>query len=107
MQLRDEGLVRLDDTPGQHLSWYDIENAHRDGPAVTIRGILTHSSGLPRESDFPYGTGPDFDFPSHDKIVDRLKAQRTLYPADTYFQYSNLGLTLIGEIVAAVSGQPY
>jgi len=30
-----------------------------------------------------------------------------LYPTYTYYQYSNLGLTLAGEIVAAVSGMPY
>ena len=29
------------------------------------------------------------------------------YPADTYMQYSNLGLTLAGEVVAAVSGISY
>ena len=30
-----------------------------------------------------------------------------LYPPRTYYQYSNLGLTLAGEIVAAASGQAY
>jgi len=39
--------------------------------------------------------------------VARLKEQAELYPAATYFQYSNLGLTLAGEIVAAVSGEAY
>jgi CubicO group peptidase (beta-lactamase class C family) len=39
--------------------------------------------------------------------VEGLENQKTLYPAAEYFQYSNLGLTLAGEIVAEVSGQPY
>ena len=107
MQLRDKGLVRLDDSPGKHLPWFSIEQAHPDGPAVTLEGLLTHSSGLPRESDFPYWNGPTFDFPSRDDVRQRLSDQKTLYPASTYFQYSNLGLTLVGEIVAAVSGQSY
>ena len=34
-------------------------------------------------------------------------SQTALYPAETYFQYSNLGLTLAGEIVSAASGMPY
>lgn len=36
-----------------------------------------------------------------------MASQETLYPSERYFQYSNLGLTLAGEIVSAVSGQPY
>ena len=70
------------------------------GTGVTI-------PGLPRESDYPYWTGPDFPFPTHEQIVERISKQRTLYPAETYFQYSNLGLTLAGEVVAAASGMPY
>jgi CubicO group peptidase (beta-lactamase class C family) len=68
---------------------------------------LTHSSGLPRESDFPYWSPPDFPFPTREQVRERLAEQETLYPAATYFQYSNLGLTLAGEVVAAVSGRPY
>lgn len=107
LQLRDQGLLRLDDHVGKHLPWFTIKQAYPDGPPVTIQGILTHSSGLPRESDFPYWSGPDFPFPTREQIIERLSSQETLYPGDTYYQYSNLGLTLAGEIVAQVSGQPY
>ena len=107
LQLRDQGLLRLEDPVSKHLPWFTIKQIHPDGPVVTVRGILTHSSGLPRESDFPYWSAPDFKFPTREQIVARLSIQETLYPADTYFQYSNLGLTLVGEIVAQVSGKPY
>lgn len=107
MQLRDQGRLRLDDPVNKHLAWFTIEQAYPQGPAITIEGLLTHSAGLPRESDHPYWTGPEFAFPTHDEIVAGLSKQETLYPARTYYQYSNLGLTLAGEIVAAVSGQPY
>ena len=36
-----------------------------------------------------------------------IAKQAPLFPAERYFQYSNLGLTLVGETVGAVSGQPY
>ena len=68
---------------------------------------MTHSSGLPREAGYPYWTGPDFAFPSKNEVNAKLKEQETLYPASTYFQYSNLGLTLLGEIVEEISGMPY
>jgi CubicO group peptidase (beta-lactamase class C family) len=106
MQLRDEGRLRLDDPVGDNLPWYDIQEAFPGSPPVTVRGILTHSSGLPRESDYPYWIEP-FDFPDHQQVVDRLGHQEMLYPSDRYYQYSNLGLTLAGEIVAEVSGMPY
>lgn len=68
---------------------------------------MTHTSGLPREANFPYWTGPDFPFPSSESIRAELENQETLYPSSTYHQYSNLGLTLLGDIVEEISGVPY
>ncbi|HSG50423.1 MAG TPA: serine hydrolase domain-containing protein, partial [Longimicrobiales bacterium] len=99
--------VDLRDPLDKHLPWYAVSQRHEGSPPVTVEGILTHSAGLPRESNHPYWTGPDFPFPTHEQIVDGLDEQETLYPARKYFQYSNLGLTLAGEIVAARSGMPY
>jgi CubicO group peptidase (beta-lactamase class C family) len=107
MQLRDAGRVRLDDPVKQHLGWFDIQDKYPDAPPVTIEGLLTHSSGLPRESDHPYWSAPDFNFPTREQVMEGLSNQEELYPAFEYYQYSNLGLTLAGEIVAAASGQPY
>jgi len=106
MQLRDEGKLSLSDTVADHLEWYNLAQAH-DGGAVDIEGILTHSSGLPREASDYYWNEPDFDFPTRQDMIDGLKDLETLYPARTLFQYSNLGLSLAGEIVAARSGQDY
>lgn len=107
MQLRDAGKLRLDDPVAKHLPWFTIRNTFPEREEITVEGLLTHASGLPRESDWPYWTGPDFPFPTHEQIVARIGQQETLYPAEQYFQYSNLGLSLAGEIVAAKSGMPY
>ncbi|MDX1642989.1 MAG: serine hydrolase domain-containing protein [Thermoanaerobaculia bacterium] len=107
MRERDAGRLRLDDPVAEHLDWFDIQDIHPNDEPITIRGLLTHSAGLPRESDYPYWTAEDYPFPTHDRIVERLAEQKTLYPASRVFQYSNLGLTLAGEIVAAVSGEPF
>jgi len=107
MQLRDQGKLRLDDSVSRHLPWFSIKQAFPDGPPITVEGLLTHASGLPREADWPYWTGPDFSFPTREQVIQQLGKQQTLYPAETYYQYSNLGLTLAGEIVQQVSGQPY
>ena len=74
---------------------------------ITIRNILTHSSGLPRESNQPYWSNTDLIFPTKKEVIEGLSKQKTLYPANKYFQYSNLGLTLLGYLIEEVSGIPY
>lgn len=107
MKLYDQGKLRLDDLVADHLPQYDLEQQFPDSGPITIRTLLTHSSGLPREALAPYWTGPDFPFPTKKEIDKNLENQETLYPASTYFQYSNLGMTLLGEIVEEISGMTY
>ncbi|QJP34677.1 serine hydrolase [Nonlabens sp. Ci31] len=107
MKLYDEGKLRLDDNVSDLLPAYNLQQKYPESGPITIRSLLTHSSGLPREADYPYWTGPDFSFPSKAQINSKLSEQETLYPASTYLQYSNLGLTLLGEIVEKISGVPY
>lgn len=107
MQLRDQGKFNLDDPIAGLLPWFDLKQAHEGSPEPTLRAVLTHSSGLPRESDYPYWEAPDFIFPTREDVREKLGKQATLYPADRYYQYSNLGLTLAGEIVAEHSGKDF
>jgi CubicO group peptidase (beta-lactamase class C family) len=107
MQQRDAGTLRLDDDLGKYVPWFaSLADAHPDDEPLSIRRALTHSAGLPRESDLPYWA-PDFDFPTTEQIRERLVTQQTLYPSGRYFQYSNLGMALLGEVVAASSGRPW
>lgn len=106
MQLRDKGQLYLRDPVSKHLSWFDIKQQHEQSGPVTIEGLLTHSSGLPREARFDYWAN-DLDFPTRDQLINSVGEQETLYPAHRYFQYSNLGFTLAGEIIQALSGQDY
>ena len=107
MKLFEEGKLRLDDKISDLLPWYNLEQKFDDSWPITVRTLLTHSSGLPREANFPYWTGPDFPFPSSENIRAELEHQETLYPSSTYHQYSNLGLTLLGDIVEEISGVPF
>lgn len=107
MQLYERGQLRLDDSLSTILPDLQIRQQFTDSGPITIRSLLTHSSGLPRESDFPYWTGPDYKFPSREQAHAKLEQQETLYPASTYFQYSNLGMMLLGEVIEKVSDKPY
>ncbi len=106
MQQRDAGRLRLDDPVADHLDYFDLEQRFADSGPITVRSLLTHSSGLPRES-LPAYWNPDYPFPSREAMIDTLARQQTLYPASRYFQYSNLALTLAGEVAASAAGRPY
>lgn len=105
MQLRDQGKLKLDDPVEKHLPWFALKNRAADAPPITIRHLLTHTAGLPRESASPYWT--DFKFPTREQMIKTLPTQEAAYPPETKWKYSNLGLALAGEIVAAVSGEPF
>jgi CubicO group peptidase (beta-lactamase class C family) len=107
MQQYEAGKVLLDEPITRYLPWAKLKDIGEESVPITLRGILSHSAGLPRESDFPYWSGPDFPFPTSEQIRSAYAAQAPLFPAERYFQYSNLGLTLAGEVVAKVSGTPY
>jgi len=107
MQLRDQGKLHLDDPIDELLPWFNLAQIHEGSPEITLESVLTHSGGLPRESDSPYWMGPNFKFPTSQEVKKRLGEQSTIYPSQRYYQYSNLGLTLVGEIVAEKSGQGF
>jgi len=105
LMLRDQGKLRLDDPVVQYLPWFRLRNIEAEGPAITVRHLLLHISGLPREAAFPYWT--DHVFPSREQIIEALPDQEVVYPAETRYKYSNLGIALLGEVVAAASGVSY
>jgi CubicO group peptidase (beta-lactamase class C family) len=107
MEQYDAGKVRLDEPITTYLPWAKPKPLSEDSGPITVRGILSHSAGLPRESDSPYWSLPDFAFPTHEEIQKKITDQTALYPAERYFQYSNLGLALAGEIVETIAGEPY
>jgi CubicO group peptidase (beta-lactamase class C family) len=107
MKLYDEGKLRLDDKLSDLLPWFNLKQQFTESGPITIRSLLTHSSGLPRQSDVAYWSAPDFPFPTIDEMKAAMNNQETLYPASYDFQYSNLALSLLGEVVAEISGKSY
>ena len=105
MQLRDAGKLSLDDPVVKHLPWFKIKSPFADAPTITIRHLLTHTSGLPREAAFPYWM--DANFPTIEQIKETLPNQEAAFAPETRWKYSNLALALAGEVVAVVSGSPY
>jgi len=107
MQQRDAGKLELDDPVRRYLPYFTLKPTSPDDPETTIRDLLTHSGGVPRESAHNYWDAPAFVFPTKEELIAGLAGQKMLYPSERYYQYSNLGMTLAGEVVERVSGVPY
>lgn len=105
MQLRDSGKLALDDPITKHLPWFSIQDSHDGAPEITIRHLMTHTAGLPREAGSGYWI--DFDFPTQDDVRSRVGQLTKSYAASHRWKYSNLAWGLAGEIVETVSGQSF
>lgn len=105
MQLRDAGKLQLDDPVSKHLTWFRVKEPKPDSPPITIWNLLTHTSGLARELPLSYWN--DLKFPSREEMMQLVPEEPAVFPPDTEYKYSNLALAIAGEVVAAVSGEPY
>ena len=105
MQLRDEGKLSLDAPLDQLLPWYELPPHENAEEAVTLRNILSHVAGLPREAVTPYWT--EVDFPDRETLQSGVVEQQALYRPYERFQYSNLGMSLAGEAIIAASGERF
>jgi CubicO group peptidase (beta-lactamase class C family) len=105
LQLRDDGKVALDDPVAQHLPELRIRNPFPDSQPVTLRHLLTQTSGLTRDAPFPYWT--THVFPSREELQASLAdLELTHRPGETY-KYSNLGMALLGLVIERRSGLSY
>jgi D-alanyl-D-alanine carboxypeptidase len=105
MQLRDRGHLRLDDAVETSLPWFRLAHVDPDDPKITIRDLLTHLSGLPRDAPTPYWN--DLNFPTRAELIHVLPSQEVVFPPATEWKYSNLAFAIAGEVLATVSREPY
>jgi CubicO group peptidase (beta-lactamase class C family) len=100
--LAGQGKLSLDDDVGTFIpDWGPRE--HR----VTIRHLLTHTSGL-RDAFTLQGLAPETSEAIQQKIVNILARARGFnFPPGTQFEYNNGAYTLLAAIVEHVSGQPF
>jgi CubicO group peptidase (beta-lactamase class C family) len=105
LQLQEAKLLHLDDPVVKHLDWLEDLDSAELFKRLTIRQLLTHTSGLPRE---PAGTNhSEFHVPSRQELIEGLARQSPTLPPNLRWKYSNLGVSIAGLIVAEVSELPY
>ncbi len=84
-----------------------IDKYFKDAPAewgqITIRNLLTHTSGIERES-------PIFNWmkrQSDSELIRSVYKDKLRFPAGSKWEYSNMGYTVLADIIRKVSGQSF
>jgi CubicO group peptidase (beta-lactamase class C family) len=110
MQLRDRGLLSLDDPVVNYVpELREVHNPYGDISQVTIRQLMSHSAGF-RAGTWPWGG----DEPWHPfeptrwaQVVAMFPYTQILFKPGTKYSYSNPGVIFLGRIIELFSGDDY
>ena len=115
MMLVDEGKISLDDPVEKYLpefrgQWLAVEQdgehvllKHPKHP-ITVRNILSHTSGLPFASAVE---NPTLDGLPLKYAVQSYAMSYLQFEPDTKYSYSNAGINTAGRLIEVISGMSY
>ena len=110
MQLRDRGLLKLDDPVTKYLPELRVvHNPFGSMDDITIRHLMTHSAGF-RGGTWPWGSGKDwepFEPTRYEQLVAMFPYTEIRFKPGSKFSYSNPGIIFLGKIIEKLSGDDY
>jgi len=110
MQLRDRGLLKLDDPVMKYLpELRGVHNKFGSMDEITIRHLMTHSAGF-RNSTWPWDKGQDwepFEPTEYSQLVAMFPFTEILFKPGSKFSYSNPGVIFLGRIIEKLTGDDY
>lgn len=102
LRLAEDGRLALDDTLGAFLTGFDTGDRR-----VTVRQLLTHTSGLKSYTDLEaFWEKSRLDL-SHRELLSLLGDEPFEFEPGTSYAYSNTGYYVLGMIVEEVTGRDY
>lgn len=104
MQLVEAGRVALDAPVTRYLPWFRL--ASGDPARITIRRLLSHTSGIPEDAGIAAFTLSALRDTSAAQFVRSLRTVAPSGPAGS-FTYSDANYIVLGLVVQAVSGEPF
>jgi CubicO group peptidase (beta-lactamase class C family) len=101
--LAEQGKLAVDDPISKHL-----ENAPEAWEKITIRHLLTHTSGVPSYTGFPQMMMRTVRMPATlDEVIATFQDKPLEFEPGEKFTYSNSGYILLGKIIERASGHDY
>jgi CubicO group peptidase (beta-lactamase class C family) len=109
MQLRDRGLLTLDDPIVRHVpELAAVHNPFGDTNAITLRHLMSHSAGFGggtwrwRDRDWQ-----PFEPRSWTQLAAMLPYTEVGFRPGTRFSYSNPGIVYLGQVIERLSGEDF
>ena len=102
MKLVEQGRVKLDDDLSKFVPQFPLHGKH-----VSIRQLLTHTSGIHDYTSSPEWPKTWNDVVSPDAIIKFVAADTFDFAPGTAYRYDNTGYVLLGMVIEKASGQPY
>lgn len=105
MQLRDAGKLRLDDPVQEIVPEIPVPRRHPGHPPITLRHLVTHTSGLAKDS--PVGYWDAVEFPTVERLMAELANTGQPFPPGVQWKYSNLAIALLGYALSRITGEAW
>jgi D-alanyl-D-alanine-carboxypeptidase/D-alanyl-D-alanine-endopeptidase len=107
-EMVQEGKVRLDD-PAQRYLPAGVHLPTRNGKVITLAMLSEQNSGLPRMPTNFHPADPANPYADYSvrQLYDFLNGYQLARDPGERFEYSNLGVGLLGHILTLVDGKPY
>lgn len=107
-EMVERGEVALKDPVAKYLP-AGVRVPQRGGKQITLYDLATHHSGLPRMPSDYSTNGPDDPYASYpeDKLYAFLSSYHLTRAIGAKFEYSNLGVALLGHALSRRAGKDY
>lgn len=103
MRLVERGKLSLDDDLSKYVPSFPLQGKH-----VTLRQLLTHTSGIPSYTDIGEEWTKKWPLElSHDELLALVKDKPFDFEPGTKWAYDNTGYYLLGMVLESVAGKPY
>lgn len=110
MQLRDRGLISLNDPLTDYLpELRNVHNPYGSMDDLTIKMAMEHSTGF-RNPTWPWGGGEEwhpFEPAEWQQLVAMFPYTELLFEPGTRHSYSNPAIIFLGKIIEIVTGDVY
>ena len=102
MQLVEQGRIKLEDPVVKYVPYFKLADERYKN--ITIRQMVTHTSGMPDVQDYEWDKPGAYDDGALERYVKSLKDEKLINEPGTKFHYSNMAFEVLGDLIAKVSG---